>query len=66
MESYFKDECEACKGELVRVEGLKEWLEAKGYARQQWQVERWCEKNGAVLLEEVKENWEEILEYMQP
>ena len=66
MEFYFKDECEACLAQLLPVEGLKDWLETKGYGSQQWQVERWCEKNGAVLLEEVQENWDEILKYMQP
>ena len=65
IETYFKDECtavpkmtaSACSAEIP---GLRQWLKEIGREGQLDQVIRWCEENGAVLLEEVQENWHDI------
>lgn len=68
VESYFEFECTAVASVPApapkasnEIEGLRQWLKEKGRERQFDQVSSWCEENGAVLLEEVQENWDEIL-----
>lgn len=43
------------------MEGLRAWLKQEGYEKYLTQVQHWCEENGAVMLEEVQENWDDIL-----
>lgn len=70
IETYFKDECaavpkmtaSACSAEIP---GLRQWLKEIGWEGQWDQVVRWCEENGAVLLEEVQENWHDIEHELQ-
>ena len=70
VESYFQYECTAPKAtggyakaskSSPEIEGLGQWLKEKGYEEHLEQVKHWCEENGAVLLEEVQENWDDIL-----
>eukprot|EP00435_Cladocopium_sp_Y103_P057794 s163_g20.t1 len=79
VESYFEFECTAVASvpassasapapkpaKVNEIEGLRQWLKEKGRERQFDQVSSWCEENGAVLLEEVQENWDDILQELK-
>lgn len=78
VESYFEFECTAVtavasvpasapapKAASNEIEGLRHWLKEKGRESQFDQVSSWCEENGAVLLEEVQENWDDILQELK-
>lgn len=71
MESYFKSECTAvpkttaapaAPSSKAEIQGLRQWLKEKGRESQFDQVTAWCDENGAVLLDEVQENWEDIVQ----
>ncbi|CAK9054565.1 unnamed protein product [Durusdinium trenchii] len=76
VESYFQSECTvvvapkskagyvtpaAPSSVAPEMEGLRAWLKQEGYEKYLTQVQHWCEENGAVMLEEVQENWDDIL-----
>ena len=75
IEAYFRSECKlASEGKRTsavaaafaskdssEINGLKEWLREVGYEHSFQKVADWCHDNGAVLLEEVQENWEQVI-----
>ncbi|CAE7540805.1 unnamed protein product, partial [Symbiodinium necroappetens] len=75
IEAYFRSECKlASEGKRTsavaaafaskdssEINGLEEWLREVGYEHSFQKVADWCHDNGAVLLEEVQENWEQVI-----
>eukprot|EP00439_Symbiodinium_sp_Y106_P019420 s4442_g2.t1 len=74
IEAYFRSECQLASvgkrpsavaaafasKDSSEINGLEQWLREVGYEQSFQKVADWCHENGAVLLEEVQENWEQV------
>eukprot|EP00931_Biecheleriopsis_adriatica_P002559 TRINITY_DN103500_c0_g1_i1.p1 TRINITY_DN103500_c0_g1~~TRINITY_DN103500_c0_g1_i1.p1 ORF type:complete len:180 (-),score=64.64 TRINITY_DN103500_c0_g1_i1:43-582(-) len=72
IEAYFRDDCKALpkptaeepsskQAESCAIDGLSDWLQELELEEYLEDVQEWCVENGAVLLEEVQDNWDDIL-----
>ena len=52
--------------DLRRIAGLHRWLRRHRAMQHAATVEDWCHRMGAAFLYELIENWEEIVDFIDP
>lgn len=55
----------ACRQGAERIEGLERWLQALSLQRYASKAAQWCTHMGAISVEEIEENWEDLAEALK-